>query len=209
MRTVSRSPSTVNFDMIGLAAQNGRSVVLPGGITVSGSSIASSSNTGSYGSVVTVSETSRGVLSLSSVGIAAAGNLNIATGKLGSYDLAPGAVFYEWAGAGYAEEISLADISWTNVVNKAYIDYYHLNSAGKVDVVVFNDITGVCYDYGFAAFSKRGESTYLTVENGNSGNFSGVGGTSAAEGSGIGIAGRGDGRVSSVVELTRVSGLSG
>ncbi len=200
------SAASVSVDMVGLSSTDGRTVTLPGGITVRGSSVSSGTNAMLYGSLVSVWETSRGELQLSGTGTVTVKSMNPKNGTVGGYELAHGAVFYEWAGSGYAVEIPFADISQKSYISGDYIDYIHLNSAGKVDIVLFNALTGACYDYGFARFSTRGESTYLTIENGNSQNFSGISGMSVSEGDGIGLAGS-NGRVADVVKLTRVSGL--
>ena len=200
--------SKVTADMIGLSAQNGRSAVLPGGISVSASDVSTNVNIANYGKVVTLRESAKGVVTIEALGSSSVtGDLSITKGTIGSYELAPGAVFYDCAG-GFAVEISLADITWTKSVSRTKISYAHLNSAGKVDIVIFDDLTGSCYEYGFAVFSTKNETSYITVENGQNGNFNGVGGTSVNEGTAVGIAGRGDGRVISTIELTRAGNLS-
>ena len=39
-------------------------------------------------------------------------------------------------------------IDWTDSLSQSDVSYYHTNSAGQVDVLLLDDVTGNCYEYG-------------------------------------------------------------
>ena len=83
--------------------------------------------------------------------------IDLAANTLGSRPLAPSCAIYEWAGVGYAYDLegnqgqasaSLDAIDWTDTVPAGGVSYYRVNSAGQVDLILLNSVTGNCLDYG-------------------------------------------------------------
>ena len=148
--------SEVKAEMLGVLAQDGRSV------TLSGSGATLTANTMNYdesllGSLVLVSVNSATTISCSTPSSGGARDLDLTEGTMGSLELAPACAVYEWAGSGYVYDLEgnageasddFDAIFWTDTVESAQISYYHTNDAGQIDVLLLNDVTGSCYDYG-------------------------------------------------------------
>ncbi|MDO4750095.1 MAG: S-layer homology domain-containing protein [Eubacteriales bacterium] len=152
---------TVSADMIGILSADGRSVTLAGsGLTLSAKEIdAAEKLRGSLVSV-TVSTNSR-LTCASPKSDSFSGTLDTVKATLGSRELAPGCIIYEWTGTEtnpsyvYSLEGTAGTYSrdfdallWTKTLSSAYIDYCHINSAGQIDVLLLCDATGNCYEYG-------------------------------------------------------------
>ena len=92
-----------------------------------------------------------------------AGQLDISAGALGAYALAPVCAVYEHAASGsqrgHVHSLSgeqgeasydFREIIWTDTIPASAVAAYHLNTAGKVDMILLRDVTGNCYEYGKA-----------------------------------------------------------
>jgi len=99
------------------------------------------------GKVVSVTGADRNKVSLRALSGSISGSLDVAKRTVGNAVLAGNARIYEKVGAGALREISLADIPVESVSN-SQIAYGRKNYAGKVDVLVLEDVTGGCYTYG-------------------------------------------------------------
>ena len=178
---------------------------MPGGISISGS--ASGVETKMIGTLVKVSSIGLGKIAVSSLSGGVSGTVDLSGRTVGSYDLAPGAALYEWAGSGYVTEISLSDLSWTDIVSASSVSYAHLNSAGQVDLLLLNDVTGNCYTYGLASTGKTSTGSFSvslsTVEVENSKGSTGTltGGSGVRSGTFIGVAATATGTVVNTVSL--------
>ena len=149
------STSVLTAEMVGVLSEDGSSVTLSGsGITLTASSI--SADDSLRGSLVRVSSASGSTLSCTSLS-AASGRVDLEEGTVAGLELAPSCSIYEWAGAGYvcdlegnqgAASSDLSAITWTDTLSSSSVSYYHTNSAGQVDVLLLNDVTGNCYSYG-------------------------------------------------------------
>ena len=201
--------SSYKSDMIGILEENSDgtyTVSLPGGLSVSGE-VSSGVEERYIGTLVSVKSSGSGRISVTPISDSDAyGRLSISEGTLGSYDLAAGAAIYEWAGRGYVREISLDDIDWTDTVGAASISYAYVNSAGEVDIVLLNSVTGNSYTYGIASMTSGegtfGSSTSLTVTNseGSTGALSGASGIRT--GAFVGVAYTAAGAVADTVTLS-------
>ena len=40
------------------------------------------------------------------------------------------------------------EVFWTASLNSSYVSWYRINSAGQVDALLLNNVTGNCYEYG-------------------------------------------------------------
>jgi len=150
------SASAVSAGMTGVLSTDGRSVTLAGsGIQVAAGSMSYAAK--DLGGLVGASMTESNVMRCTAVGDSSAGKLDLNAKTLGSYPIAPSCDVYEWVGSGYVYSLSgvqgasssdFDDIAWTTTLSSAYVSYYHLNSAGEVDVLLLKNVTGNCYDYG-------------------------------------------------------------
>ncbi len=162
-------------DMIGVLSENADgtyTVSLAGGFALTGE--CSDAEERYIGTLVSVRSSGSGKISVSPISASESyGRLDLDGMSLGSYDIAPGAAVYEWAGRGCVTEISLGDISWTDTVGASSVSYAHLNSAGQADVILLRNVTGAAYTYGLASVSGGS----LSVENssGSTGGLSGAG----------------------------------
>lgn len=114
--------------------------------------------TGAYGSsrpetmlgqLVRVSSSSKGRLTLTKLsGNGSKAPLNVAERTMGDVVLADNVKLFEQVGNSPLKEIEYEDIT-SQTVPTDQIAYVRTNYAGKADIVVFNDATGSCYQYGF------------------------------------------------------------
>ena len=124
------------------------------------------------GQLVTVSSASKGRLSLSKLtGRGSDAPLNVAEKRMNTVKLSDNVKLYEQVGRSTLTEIKLEDITRTSVPADL-ITYVHKDYAGNADIIVFNDVTGDRYDYGFlrviprASGEEGGQTlTYVTVSN--------------------------------------------
>lgn len=128
------------------------------------------------GQLVTVSSASKGRLSLSKLtGKGSDAPLNVADRRMNTVKLSDNVKLYEQAGRSALTEIELEDITRATVPADL-IAYVHKDYAGNADIVVFNDVTGDRYDYGFFKVNTEGGQTsedgtttqrmdYVTVTN--------------------------------------------
>ncbi len=139
------------------------------GLTVSGDPDLTSNKVNAMaGQLVRVSSPSAGKLSLTLLTGGSSQPLNVSDRKLGGVALADNVVIYEKVGGnGALSSISLADIR-DNIVAASEISYVGKDWAGRVNILVLEDVTGNCYTYGKPATSSDGESgRLLSVEYGN------------------------------------------
>lgn len=80
--------------------------------------------------------------------------LDVSSRKLGGETLADNVVLYEQVGNGKPTQISFAQLT-RETVPAAAIRYVGRDYAGRVNILVFDDVTGDLYTYGL---SKKGES---------------------------------------------------
>lgn len=149
---------------------DGKKVVFSGATAYSEESAAQM-----QGQLVTVSSTKLGMLSLSRLsGSGAPGALDMSTRTLGSDKLADNVVLYERVGKGAPVEISFDQLTRTTVPADK-ITYVGKDYAGRVNFIVFDDVTGDQYTYGFAkkgtvtgsSSSMSYSNTCVSVEIGN------------------------------------------
>lgn len=133
---------------------DGKKVVFSGATAYSEESAAQM-----QGQLVTVSSTKLGMLSLSRLSSSgASGALDVNARTLGSDKLADNVVLYERVGNGKPEEITMEQLTRTTVPADK-ISYVGKDYAGRVNFIVFDDVTGDQYTYGFA---KKGTVTGST-----------------------------------------------
>ena len=206
------SPSELQAEMIGLMAADGRSVTLSSGLTLSGEFDGADTLAGSVVKVLSDGVGSFTVKALSG-GVTPA-RLDLTEGVMGEYPLAPSVTCYEWAGSGYAVQISLSDLSGT--VSASDISYAHCNDAGQIDLLVLDAVTGSCYTYGFAVTGTQvsvGVSGFVysngTVSVRNSAGTSSAYLTAASikDDAAIGISGSASGKLAGMVTLAKATGI--
>lgn len=109
------------------------------------------------GQIVTISSYRKDQLSLSRVQSSGAGGaLDLTGGVVGSTALAPNVRLFEKVGTSKLTEISASQIT-IDTVPASDLAYVHRDYAGRIDVVVLEDVTGDLYNYGFL---YRGTTEY-------------------------------------------------
>lgn len=186
-------------DMIGILSRNSDgsyTVSLAGGLALTGE--CSNAEERYIGTLVSVSSSGAGKISVSPISESdVTGSLDLEDMTLGSYDVAPGAAVYEWAGRGYVVEADLDDIKWTNTVGASSISYAHLDSNGQVDVILLKSVTGASYTYGLAAVT--GGSLNVSNAAASTGELTGAG--NVRTGSFVGVAYTASGAAVDVITL--------
>ena len=190
------------------------SVTLSSGITVSGE-LYSGSVSALNGCLVRVTSPARGKLSVSALGNSSVpGSLNVAAGTLGELTLSTDVVIYDQVNGSGAVEVALSDIL-VDTVSASSIAYVGTDSAGQVNLLVLEDVTGSCFAYGFL---EKGEqtggsgtmqytNTTVTVDN-EENNTAYITGLNFTDGAVGGVVGTGEGKVAALMTLTAVEDLT-
>jgi len=148
-------------DILGVLATDGRTVRLLGsGLTMTADSISAKDSL--RGRIVGI-RVYRDELTCHEYESSGAGVLDVSTRTLGKYELAPSCAIYEHTALGssdsYVYSLSgvigeassdFEEIFWTDTIAAASVTAHHLNSAGKVDMLLLKDVTGNGYEYGKA-----------------------------------------------------------
>lgn len=150
------SAAMLSADMIGILSPDGSRVTLSGsGLVLTADTVTAASSL--RGTLVKVAASAKTELKCSAYTAMDPAKADLAKMTVGSYDIAPGCAIYEWAGSGYAYSlegklgISSSDfdeITWTKTLASSYVSWYHLNTAGEVDVLLLKNVTGNGYEYG-------------------------------------------------------------
>lgn len=153
-------PATqLHADTLGILSRDGRSIsLIPSGLVISAPRVEAKENL--RGTLVTV-YMEPDELSCFAYSSTIPGVLNTTTGTLGGYQLAPACRIYEHSGTrltpGYVHSLSgelgtassdFDDLFWTDSIAAGSISHIHLNSAGQVDMILLNNVTGNGYLYG-------------------------------------------------------------
>lgn len=120
------------------------------------------------GQIVTVSSSSKTSINVSKVsGKGVHGDLNVRRKTVGSTDVAPDVRLYETVKGSELREIAWGDIE-ADEIKSGEITYTHKNYAGKVDILVLEDVTGEGYKYGrvFADVDTTSNEVAVKDENG-------------------------------------------
>ena len=151
-------------------------------------------------------------------GTAPNGDFLPAEQKIGTVRVASGASFYERVGKnGKLRALAYTELSGTERITAEEVTFLHLDSTGKADFVILDNITGDCYEYGFLtlgsvyAATVGGTEYYnkaagVRNENGNGELY--LGSAGLTEGVPVGIAGGSDGKLAGIVALRTVTGLA-
>lgn len=158
--------SEKNLTMVGVlesVENNKGKVALSCGLTATGTL---SGGTSLVGSLVTVSNSGLGKLSVYEVGsYKGSGELNKAARALGNVPLADNVKLYDRVGNSTVTEVELDDIQ-TATVASSKILYTATDDAGKISVVLLNNATGNAYIYGILhTGTQSGGSDELTYTN--------------------------------------------
>ncbi len=117
-----------------------------GALTLSG---VPATRTNFSGQLVTVSSRKAGTLSLSELNsVALNGTLDLQTKRLGSLPLSPAVRVFERVNTSPLKAISLDDLRQDSLPSSKLL-FAHKDANGRIDLIVLNNVTGECYDYGF------------------------------------------------------------
>lgn len=164
------SDTKVSRDIVGVLSADGKSVTLCGsGLKISAQEMEADGNL--KGRLVRAIIGQDEIVCYAYSGDSKTGTLNLASLKLGDYELAPACSVYEQGGSSsylysLSGELGVAstdfeEIFWTDTISSSNINTVRLNSAGQVDLLVLKDVTGNCYEYG-KLISYTGEEGILT-----------------------------------------------
>ena len=118
------------------------------------------------GQLVRVASARRGTIAVSTLSGGSYGTIDMTTRKMGNADIADNVVIYEKAHASApVEPVTLAQIV-QDKINSANISYAEYDWAGRVCLLVLNNVTGDTYTYGRA--SMDGGNLTVTYDNGKS-----------------------------------------
>jgi hypothetical protein len=136
------APSVLRASMIGIAVDNG--IELTNGITLTGTL-----TTGiEPGDLVTCTAINVNSLSMTALRTTQGNAVDVFARKMGSADILPHCVVYERAGPGSRYiKIPFSGISVASVP-AAQVRHATFDSAGRVNLLVLEDVTGDSYDYG-------------------------------------------------------------
>lgn len=152
------SADTVTAEMYGILSTDKTTVTLCGsGLVMKPDYI--SASLALNGSLVKVNTSDTDRISCSSLirSVTMDDTVDLTAMTVGGVALAPGCLIYEWGGSGYVYSLSgeygksssdLSEIYWTDTLAYSYVSFYHLNSAGLIDILVLSDVTGNYYAYG-------------------------------------------------------------
>ncbi|HWS43747.1 MAG TPA: S-layer homology domain-containing protein [Pseudoflavonifractor sp.] len=111
------------------------------------------------GQLVTVSSSKVGQLNLTRLSASgASGSLDVNARALGGSGLSENIRLYERVGAGAPAEISFAQLTRATVP-ASKITYVGKDYAGRVNIIVFDDVTGDQYKYGMAVLGTASSSS--------------------------------------------------
>ena len=151
------SPAECRANAIGIASIDGSTatVTLLDSVLPKLSGTFTGGNVGSYdGQLVSVTYGSNGTLSMSKLTSSSIpGALDVADRTLGSRQLADNVHIYDRVGRSPVVEVALTDIPFLTVP-AGDISYARTNYAGKVDLIVLDDVTGDAYQYGIVSVSS-------------------------------------------------------
>ena len=111
------------------------------------------------GQLVTVSSSSVGRINLSRLSSSGANSaLDMGSGKMGNVSLAPNVTIYERVGNSKPQPVDLEDITCNTIPADKFL-YVGKDYAGRISIMVLDDVTGDQYTYGFIKYVSATSST--------------------------------------------------
>lgn len=166
--------SQVRADMIGVLNRDGSGVCLyDSGLTLTAPRVDADEEL--RGTLVRVHAEENSLSCFAYSDKKTAGTLNTSLRTLGEYRLAPTCRIYEHSAnslsSGFVYNLSgepdipssdFEEIFWTDIIDSEYISSTHLNSAGQIDLILLNHVTGNDHTYG-ALTSYTGTQGIMTA----------------------------------------------
>ncbi len=165
------SPSEVSAEMYGVLSTDGSSITLCGsGLVIQSQNI--SAHQTLYGSLVQVRTSLQDTVKCSSLINTSmqSASVDLSNKAVGDIPLAAGCCIYEWGGSGYVYSLSgeqgqsssdFAEIYWTDTLEESSVSYYHVNTAGLIDILLLSKVTGNYYDYGYVTVYTDAEGVSI------------------------------------------------
>ena len=132
---------------IGTAAEGGVTIFLPNGGTLELSGKVSNINSVTANEPVLISAAGTGLTISKLPTNRAPGDFNVTGLKLGNLTVSSGVRIYEQVKGGAMQPVDRGDLTMAAIPTDKIISY-HANSAGVVDYIILNDVTGIAYIYG-------------------------------------------------------------
>lgn len=159
------SAETVSETMYGVLSKDGNSLTLCGSDLVMKPKDISAS-TLLNGSLVKINTSAKDRVTCTSVHktMSPTVSIDLKNRTAGDLVIAPGCTIYEWSGSGYVYSLDgvygesssdFSEIYWTDSLKASYVDFYHVNNAGMIDILLLSDVTGNYYQYGHLTLYKN------------------------------------------------------
>lgn len=126
------------------------SITLSNGVEIECDDITTSAE---VGSLVTVKSLGMNYIGAYSTSGGVNRDFNVSTLTVGTYPLASNVAIYECVDGSVTTKISLDDIT-TSYIDKSQVDFANVNSAGEIDILLLDDVTGDRYTYGYISISS-------------------------------------------------------
>ena len=152
------SADTVSAEMYGILSTDKTTITLCGsGLVMKPEYI--SASLALNGSLVKVNTSDTDKMTCSSLirSVTMDDTVDLAAMTVGEVALAPGCLIYEWGSSGYVYSLSgeygksssdFSEVYWTDSLDYSHVSFYHVNSAGLIDILVLSDVTGNYYAFG-------------------------------------------------------------
>lgn len=159
------SAETVSETMYGILSRDGNSLTLCGSnLVMKPKDI--SANTLLNGSLVKINTADQDCVTCTSVhkAMSPTVSIDLENKTAGDLVIAPGCTIYEWSGSGYVYSLEgvhgesstdFSEIYWTDRLSASYVDFYHVNNASMIDILLLSDVTGNYYQYGLLTLYKN------------------------------------------------------
>jgi hypothetical protein len=136
-------------------------VTLTTGVTVTGTTPGGDSFFEyAQGKLAMVSSSKKGTLDLSLIadrGVAFIGGWDVKKGTLGQYAISPAVSVYERVGNSKLYDVGLDQVT-VGTVTADKINYVGTDYAGRVNLIILENVTGDCYSYGLLDFISAADS---------------------------------------------------
>ncbi len=158
------TPNAATGTAVGVAevtAGNSKVTLFDGAITLEGKNTLNAAAAQKLnGKLVTASSSQKEYLTLSPISNSGTtASIDLATGTMGSRKLAANVKFFDCVEGGAVLQVNKDDILLSKIPS-GKIAFTSLDYAGRVSMVVMNDVTGDCYQYGYFLYETETKPSF-------------------------------------------------